>query len=101
MVKILAVLLGIAILGLLGHTIYDMVEGPAAIKTEDGTVRATSARHPGKVITARTRRMRRGDDTYWEVELPGANWVACAADCAETFRTQHLDLIDTIEESGR
>lgn len=101
MVRVLGLLIGIAVIGLLGHSIYDAVEGPDAIVLEEGTVRASSARDPGKTITARTRRLRRGTDTYWEVELPGANWIACASDCAETLRTQHLDLIDTIQEGGR
>lgn len=101
MVKILAVLLGLVVLGLLGHSIYDMIEGPAAVQVGEGRVSAVSAKNPGRKVSARTRHMKRGDDTYWEVELPGDNWVLCAGDCAEALRTQHVDLIDTIEEGGR
>lgn len=98
MVKILALLIGLAAAAMAAYSLYDALYGPAKVVLKYGTTSTRSDQAPGKTIKRRTRQVQRGSDKFWEVELPGGSWLDCAGDCADTYRREELDRWQTQKE---
>ena len=96
--RIVRWLIGSLVAGLAGAAFYDAFWGPPPEVLGYGQVVAKSRYDPHRIERPRTRKMRRGEIFYEEVELPGGAWIDCEQDCADAYRRNHIDVYETIRD---
>ena len=58
---------------------------------EEGRTKVKS-KYSDKIVSAPTRRIKKGFRTYWQVKTPGGGWYECRnGDCPETLRIEYVD----------
>lgn len=100
MIKILASLILVVVVGLGGTMLYWSLTTPVVV-LGTGEVMVESQFTPGKSAIVPTRKIAQGELRTEQVQLSDGVWVDCAGDCAEAFRRQSLDFWETQKQEGR
>ena len=94
MLKIFGFILAVLVISLAIYMFLWQLKNPRTI-LEYGEITVKSRYSPYKIDKAKTRKVSRGGQVFWEVQVTSKGWIACGTSCEETYRREVTDLWET------